>query len=60
MEVSGQLHAPRPLYSQKKSPWYPLDRRVGGPLDVTDGGICYVVFKHIEILIFSYINCHES
>jgi hypothetical protein len=22
---------PRPLYPQEKSPWYPLDRRVGGP-----------------------------
>jgi hypothetical protein len=22
---------PRPLYPQGKSPWYPLDRRVGGP-----------------------------
>jgi hypothetical protein len=21
----------RPLYSQGKSPWYPLDRRLGGP-----------------------------
>jgi hypothetical protein len=27
MEVSGQ---PWPLYSQGKSPWYPLDRRLGG------------------------------
>jgi hypothetical protein len=25
MEVSGQLH------SQGKSPWHPLDRRLGGP-----------------------------
>jgi len=22
---------PRPLYPQRKSPWYPLDRRLGGP-----------------------------
>jgi hypothetical protein len=22
---------PRPLYLQRKSPWYPLDRRLGGP-----------------------------
>jgi len=22
---------PQPLYSQGKSPWYPLDRRLGGP-----------------------------
>jgi hypothetical protein len=21
---------PRPLYPQRKSPWYPLDRRLGG------------------------------
>jgi hypothetical protein len=30
MEVSGQLHA-LPLYPQRKSPWYPFDRRLGGP-----------------------------
>jgi hypothetical protein len=30
MEVSGQLHT-RPLYLQGKSPWHPLDRRMGGP-----------------------------
>jgi hypothetical protein len=45
-EVEVQLHAffnlgsrwmwlvsftPRPLYPQGKSPWYPLDRRPGGP-----------------------------
>jgi hypothetical protein len=30
MEVSGQLHAPADLL-QGKSPWYPLDRRLGGP-----------------------------
>jgi hypothetical protein len=30
MEVSGQLHA-LPLYPQGKSPWYSLDRRLGGP-----------------------------
>jgi hypothetical protein len=29
MEVSGQLHAPAAL-PQGKSPWYPLDRRLGG------------------------------
>jgi hypothetical protein len=22
---------PQPIYSQEKSPWYPLDRRLGGP-----------------------------
>jgi hypothetical protein len=30
MEMSGQLHAPAAL-SQGKSPWYLLDRRLGGP-----------------------------
>jgi hypothetical protein len=30
MEVSGQLHAPAAL-PPRKSPWYPLDRRLGGP-----------------------------
>jgi hypothetical protein len=30
MEVSGQFTL-RPLYPQEKSPWYPLDRRLGGP-----------------------------
>jgi hypothetical protein len=29
MEVSGQFHAPAAL-PQGKSPWYPLDRRLGG------------------------------
>jgi hypothetical protein len=35
MEVSCQLHA-RPLYTQGKSPSYPLDRRLGGPRTVLD------------------------
>jgi hypothetical protein len=30
MEVGGQLHTPAALL-QGKSPWYPLDRRLGGP-----------------------------
>jgi hypothetical protein len=30
LEVSDQLHAPAAL-PQGKSPWYPLDRRLGGP-----------------------------
>jgi len=31
--VSGQLHAPAtsPPGKEGKSPWYPLDRRLGGP-----------------------------
>jgi hypothetical protein len=30
MEVSGQLHVPAALLRGKR-PWYPLDRRLGGP-----------------------------
>jgi hypothetical protein len=30
MEMSGEFHAPA-VNPQEKSPWYPLDRRVGGP-----------------------------
>jgi hypothetical protein len=30
MEVSGQLHAPAAL-TPGKSPWHPLDKRLGGP-----------------------------
>jgi hypothetical protein len=31
MEVSGQLYAPAALPPGKEAPWYPLDRRLGGP-----------------------------
>jgi hypothetical protein len=34
MEVSG-----RPLYHQGKSPWYPLDRRLGGPRAILDAAV---------------------
>jgi hypothetical protein len=37
MEVSGQLHAPDAL-SQGKSPWYPLDRRLGDPHSRSERG----------------------
>jgi len=30
MEVSGQIHAPAAL-PEGKSPWHPLDRRLGVP-----------------------------
>jgi len=30
MEVTGQLHSPAAL-PPGKDPWYPLDRRLGGP-----------------------------
>jgi hypothetical protein len=37
MEVSGQLHIPAAL-SPGKDPWYPLDRRVGGPQSLSGRG----------------------
>jgi hypothetical protein len=37
MEVSGQLHD-LALYPQGKSPWYPLDRRLGGPQSRSERG----------------------
>jgi hypothetical protein len=36
MEVSGQPHAPAAL-PQRKSPWYPLDRMLGGPQSRSPG-----------------------
>jgi len=39
MEVSDQLHAPAALpHPQGKSPWYPLDRRLGGPQSRSGSG----------------------
>jgi hypothetical protein len=44
---------PRPLYSQGKSPWYPLDRRLGDPQSLPGRGgeeknsqppICFPIF----------------
>jgi hypothetical protein len=37
MEVSGQLHAPVAL-PQGESPFYPLDRRLGGPQSRSGSG----------------------
>jgi hypothetical protein len=37
MEVSGQLHAPAAL-PQEKSPWYPLDMRLGEPQSHSERG----------------------
>jgi hypothetical protein len=40
MEVSGQLHASAvlPPPPQGKKPWYPLDRRLGGPQGRSERG----------------------
>jgi hypothetical protein len=37
MEVEVSF-TPRPLYPQEKSPWYPLDRRLGGPQNRSERG----------------------
>jgi hypothetical protein len=31
MEESGDFHTPAALLTRKKPPWYPFDRRIGGP-----------------------------
>jgi len=36
--VSGQLHTPATLPPGIKSPWYPLDRRLGGPQNQSGHG----------------------
>jgi hypothetical protein len=40
---------PRPLYPQGKSPWYPLDKRLGGPQSRSGCGgeeeNCFIIFK---------------
>jgi hypothetical protein len=36
-EVSGQIHDPAALL-QGNSPWYPLDRRLGGPQSLSGRG----------------------
>jgi hypothetical protein len=38
MEASGQPNAPAAL-PQGKSPWYPLDRRLGGPQSRSGRGV---------------------
>jgi hypothetical protein len=38
MEVSGQPHAPAALLPRKKSSWYQLDRRLGGPQSQSERG----------------------
>jgi hypothetical protein len=38
MEVIGQLHA-WPLYPEGKSPWYPLDTRLGGTQNRSGGSV---------------------
>jgi hypothetical protein len=38
MEVWVVSFTPRPLYSQGKSPWYPVDRRLDGPQSLSGRG----------------------
>jgi hypothetical protein len=48
MEVSGQLHDPDAL-PQGESPWYPLDRRLGGPQSRFGHSCEYKVFRSIHV-----------
>jgi hypothetical protein len=43
---------PRPLYTQRKSPWYPLDRRLGGKeIKFTNCSIsCDFVPHHMKLV----------
>jgi len=52
MGISGQLHDPAAL-PQGKSPWYPLDRRLGGPLYTKDVKVIYLLERMDLILQLS-------
>jgi hypothetical protein len=46
---------PRPLYSQGKSPWYTLDRRLSGPQNRSGRGgtthnVFIIIFMHLSLL----------
>jgi hypothetical protein len=68
MEVNDQLHAP-PLYPQGKSPWYPLDKRLGGPQRRSEsgGGILIVIFFkredekiNLKLIVVNISRVHSS
>jgi hypothetical protein len=59
MEVSGQLHSPAAL-SQGKSPFYPLNRRMGGTQSHTiHFRIFCVPFKSEVVPLFNYVPRHK-
>jgi hypothetical protein len=52
MEMSGQLHVPAAL-PQGKSPWYTLDRRLGGPQSRSGhGGSFQKINNNKKIIIY--------
>jgi hypothetical protein len=61
MEVSGQFHAPAALL-RRKIPWYPLDRRWGGPQFSYDGGRKYLLHYIVlyYIILYYIINYLKS
>jgi hypothetical protein len=59
---------PRPFYPQGKSPWYPLDRRLGGPQSCSGHGgeeknstyINYKLFFRIPFVLYLKISWHYT
>jgi hypothetical protein len=48
---------PRPLYPQRNSPWYPLDRRLGGPQSRSErGGLQHKKQNSITCLCLRALN----
>jgi len=54
MEVSGQLHAPAAL--PPVSPWYPLDRRLGGPQSCSGSAWSYICLREDTFVTFSLLK----
>jgi hypothetical protein len=48
------IFIPRPLYPQGNSPWYPLDRRLGGPQSRSGRG---GEEKNFQLLLYVYNKC---
>jgi hypothetical protein len=53
MEVSGQL------YAQGNNPWYPLDRRLGGPQTRSGRGCLQKNIQSKTIFIMAQVTCDE-
>jgi len=48
---------PHAFYHREKSPWYPLNRRLGGPHGWT-GGFGEGIYIYIYIYIYTYTYTH--